>query len=200
MQCSRQIESVSGEANGATGSSSTEPQYLPTPSADLSIFSSPSPITFQGPLSPDPTVDNRFMVLTGMDTWEAFLCIADILKLACMQDSGFNIGAIIDTLPPPLTPTQQQQIVPHRPYVDMLPHSLLRDRVLKSVTTINETEFVLDMVGFKVWGSTPWDPMGWEFSPDFARKWWFLMDDELMRPTNFWRGQRGEQPLVLAPP
>ncbi len=136
-----------------------------------------------------------------MTTYAAFTCIAHILELSCMQDSGFNIGARTCTLPPAIAPTLQQQIVPHGPYIDMLPWSSLRDRILNSLMAINETEFVLDMASgdLKIWGSTPWDPTGWEVGPDFARKWWFLMDDEIIHTTNFWRGQRGEKALVLAP-
>lgn len=146
---------------------------------------------------PDPTVENRFIVIHSMTTWAASLCIADTLELACMRDTGFNICALASNLPPPIAPTLQQQIVPHTPYVDMLPWSSLRDRTLNSPTAINESEFVLDMAELKVWGSTPWDPMGWEVGPEWAREWWFLMDDGIMHTTNFWRRQRGEEALAL---
>jgi hypothetical protein len=174
---------------------------MPTASVDLSVFSSPVSGTFQDQVSPDPAIDNHFTVMHSMTTYAAFTCIAHILELACMQDTGFNIGALICTLPPAIAPTLQQQIVPHGPYVDMLPWSSLRDRILNSLMAINELEFILDMASgdLKIWGSTPWDPTGWEVGPEFARKWWFLMDDGIMHTTNFWRGQRGEEALVLAP-
>jgi hypothetical protein len=137
-----------------------------------------------------------------MTTFTALHSIAYILQLPCTQESGFNIGACIHTLPPPIAPTLQQQIVPHKPYVDMLPWASLRDRILNAPTAINETEFLLDMStgDLKVWGSVPWDPAGWEIGPAFARKWWFLLDDGIMHMTNFWRAQRGEEPLVITPP
>jgi hypothetical protein len=136
----------------------------------------------------------------SVTTQAAFLRIAEILQLACMQDSGFNISAPTSTLPPAIIPTLQQQIIPHKPYVDMLPWSSLRDRLLNSLVAINETQFLLDMASgdLRVWGSTPWDPMGWEVGPEFARKWWFLMDSEIVQATNFWRAQRGEIALVLS--
>ncbi|MCJ1460621.1 hypothetical protein MMC28_011003, partial [Mycoblastus sanguinarius] len=132
---------------------------LPTASDDLSVFSRPISGAFQGQVHPDPTIDNHFIVMHSMATSAAFLCIAHILELACMQDTGFNINALACTLPPPIAPTIQQQIVSHGPYVDMLPWSSLRDRILNSPMTINESEFVLDMGSgdLKVWGSTPWD-------------------------------------------
>jgi hypothetical protein len=110
---------------------------------------------------------------------------------------GFNIRAPICNLPQTIVPTLQQQIIPHKPYVDLLPWPSLRDRVLNSLTVINEQEFVMDLVSLKVWGTTPWDPMGWEVAPDFAKKWWFLMDEGIMHSTNFWRAQQGEVPLTL---
>jgi len=197
VQRSCQTGEANGEANDA--SSVTASQPVSTALLDLGFFSSPISGSFQNQVSPDPKTDSHFIVIHSMTTWQAFLCIADILKLACMQESGFNIEALAETLPPPLAPTKQQQIIPHRPYVDMLPWSSLRDRVLNSIMTINEIEFVQDMYEMKVWGSTPWDPMGWEVSPEFVRKWWFLMDDGVMRTTNFWRSQRGEEPLVVTP-
>jgi len=51
----------------------------------------------------------------------------------------------------------------------------------------------------KVWGASSWDPIGWEISPGFAKKWWFLIDDGILQTANFWRSQRGEEPLPLDP-
>lgn len=191
-QKSRQTESAPGVGNGASSQSST--------SGDLSIFSSPISGTSSCQILPDPASDTQFIILQGGRTWEAYLTIAGILKLACQQDSGFNICALIDTLPPTLAPTPQQQLIPHKPYVDMLPWPSLRDRILSSILTINEAEFVRCLYDFKVWGCIPWDPCGWEVGSEFAEKWWFLLDDGILRTTNFWRSQRGEHPLVLAPP
>lgn len=198
-QAPHQIEGISASAS-KTDSRPGHHQPSPPPLVDLSVSSSLIPSSFASQASPDPTIDNHFIVMHSTTTWAAFMCIVNLLQLNCMQDSGFNIRAPACTLPPPIVPTVQQQMVPHKPYVDMLPWSSLRDRILNSLTTINELEFVLDMADFKVWGSTPWDPMAWEVGPEFARKWWFLMDDGIMHATNFWRAQRGEEALVLAPP
>jgi hypothetical protein len=165
----------------------------------MSIVSIPTAGNYRGQGSPDPTIDNHFIVIHSMTTWAAFMSIAELLELACAQDTGFNIRALTCALPPTLQPTLQQQIIPHGAYVDMLPWSSLRDRILNSQTAINELEFIQDLATLRVWGSTPWNPMGWEVAPEFATKWWFLMDDGIMHPTNFWRSQRGEEPLVLAP-
>ena len=198
MQASCQVRDSSDAP--IEGGSSCGYQPLPSDPMSLGILGSPISENSQDQVSPDPTVDIHFIVMHSVTTQAAFLRIAEILQLACMQDSGFNMIAPTCTLPPAIAPTLQQQIVPHKPYVDMLPWSSLRDKMLNSLLAINENEFLLDMASgdLKVWGSTPWDPMGWEVGPEFARKWWFLMDDGIMHTTNFWRGQRGERALVLA--
>lgn len=134
-----------------------------------------------------------------MNVGAAFQSIANILDLACAQATGFNIRALAHLLPPSISPTIQQQTVPHQPYVDMLPWPSLRDKILTSPTAINEPELLIDMASgdLKVWGRIAWDPMAWEVGPAFARKWWFLMDDSIIQTTNFWRSQRGEEGLTL---
>lgn len=46
-------------------------------------------------------------------------------------------------------------------------------------------------------GSVSWSPIGWEFSEYFVKKYPFLLDDEMLQTTNFWRAQRAEPPLKL---
>lgn len=199
IQGSRQIEHNAGDPNNAISSSSDHASPSAT-STDLSIWKDwPVSSTAAVPWSPDPAVDNCFIVVLGIPTIEAFMCIATTLELLCMQDTGFNIGAVSSTLPPALVPTLQQQIVPHRPYVDMVPWSSMRDRLLNSTAAISEIEFVHDMWAsdIKVWGATPCDPMSWEVGSDFAKKWWFFIDEGLIKTSNFWRSQRGEDALVL---
>lgn len=163
---------------------------LVLPDAELGII----------PFSPPaPDTDTRFVVMQAMTTSSAFWVIGRMLELQCTQESGFNISAEISSLPPTLHPTARQQTQPHKPYIDMMPWAALRDRVLANVAVINEMEFVNDMLSesLKIWGNVPWDPMSWEFDDEVLRKWWFLMDEDIMRSTNFWRAQRGEQGLIL---
>ena len=150
----------------------------------------------------DPQRDTQFIIMHNMSVATAFDRIAALLELACLQSTGFNICAPMERLPPTFAPTLQQQVIPHHPYVDMLPWPSLRDRLLASLTAINEPEFLLDVSsdGLRIWGSTPWDPMAWELTPAFARKWWFLLDQDIMHTTNFWRRQRGEEDLVVTVP
>jgi hypothetical protein len=141
----------------------------------------------------DPTVDSHFIKIHGTTSSAAFFEIACILDLACQQNSGFNIQAPAWTIPAPIKPTLSQGIIPHKPYVDMVPWPSLRDKLLRCANTINETEFVVDMVSqdLVIWGTRPWDPRSWEVGPVFAKKWWFLMDEDIIETSNFWRSQRG---------
>jgi hypothetical protein len=197
MRCPLQSKGNLAEANSPDAVSGY--QSLPNASVDLSVFRRPVSGTFQDQAPPDPTLDNHFIIIHGMDTFAAINCIASILEISCHQDTGFNICALPYTLPPAFVPTLQQQVIPHKPYVDLIPWPSVRDRILLSPTAINELELVTDIMsdGLKVWGWTPWDTMAWEVGPEFARKWWFLMDAEVIRTTNFWRGQRSEEPLTL---
>ena len=144
-------------------------------------------------------VDSHFIILSDMTACAALAIIAQCLELDCQSRPGFHIQASITSLPSAIAPTHLQTIVPHKPYLDMLPWASLRDRLLKSVSVINEEEFMTDMRSgsLRVWGTVPWDPMGWEVSEEFARRWWFLIDGGIVRTSNFWRAQRGETPLAL---
>ncbi|KAF4630336.1 hypothetical protein G7Y89_g7799 [Cudoniella acicularis] len=196
VRSSPEKDDSSGKVNEASSRSGQQP--LPTAPVELSVFG-PNSSALQGQAFLDPTMDSHFIVMHGMTASAAFTCIAHVLELNCTQEPGFNVRALPCNLPLPIVPTVQQQIIPHKVYVDMLPWSSLRDRILSSLTAINESEIIQDMASgdLKVWGSTPWEPMGWEIGSNFATKWWFLMDDGIMQTTNFWRSQRGEEPLVL---
>lgn len=50
----------------------------------------------------------------------------------------------------------------------------------------------------KVWGSSPWEKTGWEIGERFAKKWWFLMSEEILETANFWRAARGEGRLSMS--
>ena len=40
--------------------------------------------------------------------------------------------------------------------------------------------------------------MGWEVAQGFVDKWGWILDDETIKSSNFWRGERGEGPLDLS--
>ncbi|UZJ53733.1 hypothetical protein CBS101457_003053 [Exobasidium rhododendri] len=51
---------------------------------------------------------------------------------------------------------------------------------------------------FHIWGDDPMDEEAWEVSETFAQKWWFLLDDKILRRTAWWRRQRGLPPIKRA--
>ena len=39
--------------------------------------------------------------------------------------------------------------------------------------------------------------VGWEISQEFVDRWGWLVDEETIRTSNFWRIERGEAPLMV---
>ncbi|KAI9154665.1 het protein [Paramyrothecium foliicola] len=165
------ISSSQGSSN-TSGVESVQPDGQPPtlPVSDMTVAHAAESNAFEAQLSyPGPMVESHFIVLTDLTACAAMAVIAQRLDLDCQLRPGFHIQALADSLPSPIAPTQLQAVIPHRPYVDMLPWASMRDRLLKSLSVINEEEFMLDMRrgDLKVWGSVPWDPMG-HFSPCFS--------------------------------
>jgi Domain of unknown function (DUF3425) len=139
--------------------SASESQLVTSRSAAVDLsFSSPN--LLQGQAHADPAADSHFIVLQSFGTWAAFVRIGEMLNLVCMHEAvdGFNIRALTSTLPPTIAPTLKQQVIPHKPYVDVLPWSSLRDQILNSLKVINEAELVMDLcllrvLGFNTMGS-----------------------------------------------
>ncbi|KIW03649.1 uncharacterized protein PV09_04972 [Verruconis gallopava] len=180
-------------------------EIIQTSSADESTsFAAPSntDATFNCTLEltegSDPLSDTNFIILHNMNSMNAFRRIAILLEIKCSYEPGFHFRAPIEKLPPNLAYTIQQQLVPHKTYVDYIPWPSLRDNILSSIAVINEDELVKDLSEMKIWGTMPWDPMSWEVTAKFVKKWWFLIDESVLRSTNFWRAQRGEDPLTMA--
>jgi hypothetical protein len=84
----------------------------------------------------------------------------------------------------------------------------MRDNMLLAGDSYDEYELCNDLVdfcdvpsertGLVVWGE-PWDPSGWEISESFLRRWGWVVKGclDLLVSTNYWRKQRGEDPLVF---
>jgi hypothetical protein len=107
-----------------------------------------------------------------------------------------------------------QATVPHEVWIDVMPHPVWRDNLILRSGTFHHSELASDIVGalfdgvtaskceeqgIVVW-SPPWHPSGWELSKGFLRKWGWIIsgsEDEVLRTTNKWREERGEEPLVL---
>lgn len=136
--------------------------------------------------------------LQGMATLAALLTNRYILAIDCSRlVPAIHIQTSTPT-PPALTPTALQACKPHLPFIDFLPFPQFRDNLLRAGDVIDSYEFWDDMVSgkLKVWGKTPWDRRGWEMQEEFATKWSWLVADDILEETNFWRVSRGEEPLL----
>jgi hypothetical protein len=146
----------------------------------------------------DPGTDSHFLILPAFRTHVAFDRIYSILKLKCSYTFAIHIPQTIQA-PTPLKPTWEQLNIPHMMFIDLLPWPSLRRNLILAIGIMDDYGFMADMNSdqLRVWGTTPWDPMGWEVSEEFLRKWWFLLDENILHATNFWMRQRKEKELTF---
>jgi hypothetical protein len=116
------------------------------------------------------------------------------------------------SVPPSLTPTILQRKVKHPAWIDAAPLAVLRDNLILAEGTYDSDALCLDVLGLfhgyegdgrecngaMVWGD-PWEVGNWEVSEGFVGRWGWLLKGcgELMQATNYWRGRRGEEALVV---
>ncbi|KAF4468119.1 hypothetical protein FALBO_4994 [Fusarium albosuccineum] len=146
-----------------------------------------------------PQIDPEFLFLTSLTTIAALSSNATLLQISCEVPTISTFNPPDASVPSPLKPTNLQKTVPHPSFVDVIPFPGVRNRILRSLAVIDLEKFTTDLTegAFKVWGSTPWDGTSWEVSEAFAKRWWFLVDEQLLSATNFWRRQRLE-PAIAA--
>ncbi|KAG9232269.1 hypothetical protein BJ875DRAFT_544695 [Amylocarpus encephaloides] len=116
-------------------------------------------------------------------------------------------------VPPSLIPTRLQRSVEHDKYINVLPCGVFRDNLIRAKGSYDGLLMRRDILGalwegfpenenertdLVVWGE-PWDVKGWEVSEGFWRKWGWLLKGctEVLAATNYWRGVRGEESLVV---
>ncbi|KAL7910369.1 hypothetical protein GGI35DRAFT_448603 [Trichoderma velutinum] len=141
----------------------------------------------------------RGLTLPGMLTLAALMTNRQILAIIeCSQPiPSIHIKPSTPT-PPALTPTTLQTTKPHLPYIDLIPFPQFRDNLIRASEVVQSEDLWHDMISgkLKVWGKTPWDRRGWEMHEDFVAKWWWLIAEDILEETNFWRVSRGEDPLL----
>ena len=125
-------------------------------------------------------------------------------------------------LPPALVPTQLQQRVPHEPWMDLFPLSVLRFNLIEAEESFELCDFCFDILGALVeknipgirnsdlvdepdcyeahdkgliiWG-VPWLTSSWGFSERSWRKWRWQhrgCGDDILQSTNRYRAAKGE--------
>jgi hypothetical protein len=150
-------------------------------------------------LQSSPLGDARLFSSTS--TLMALLTNAHVLGIACHVRPvrrAIHLSASSPT-PPSLKPTALQLRTPHLPFVALLPFPLMRDTLLRAEGIIDPVEFWVDLIdNVTVWGRTPWDKRGWEVNEAFARKWSWVVGEEVLEETNFWRVSQGLDPLAVS--
>jgi hypothetical protein len=138
-------------------------------------------------------------------SWSPFLVYRDAYGNTAGQGNEVEqVIAKTHASTPSLAPIEIQKLVPHHPYIDLMPFPGFRQSILEQLRdnphSISQIELCQDMEngGLRLWGQYPWRPDSYELMEWFAAKWGylFLRDvDQAIKTTNFWRKQRNEQPL-----
>src|SRR5450432_3446874 len=93
---------------------------------------------------PCPSDEAHLIILHSMNACNAMVAISDILQLGC--SARHRLYHPTRPHPPSLEPTALQKVVPHHAYIDMIPFPTIRDRILETMTVINEEELCRDLV------------------------------------------------------
>ena len=179
----------------------------------LAIFEAAAYRSYYG----NPRADH-LLTLAKVNVFRAFVRNVAVLgysrewmtddALSRFSISGPHPKAVpVTNLPPSLHPTELQQSQPHHPWLDFFPFAPLRDNLIQHEDCMDDSQLCRDLMGFwtmpseencmLVWGN-PWDPMNWEITEAFLRKWGRLVKGcpEILWSTNHWRLQRGEKRLL----
>lgn len=136
------------------------------------------------------------LTIRAMHAVAALTHNAFALKIGC--GALHTLATAPPTAPASLRPTALQAQVPHSPFVDCIPFPAARDRIIKAKGFVNIDMLADDVMrmGIRCWGRRPWDGRAWELPEQFVEKWWWILDEDLVEMTNYWREERGEEPLV----
>ena len=147
-----------------------------------------------------PDITSNCLLLAPMEIIAAYTSNATLLQVSCSPPTHRRTFCPFNpSMPSTLAPTPAQTAIPHPSFIDIIPFPGFRNRILHSINVINLETLSRDLTdgAFSVWGRDPSDATGWEISERFAKTWWFLVDEELLRTTNFWRSQKSENMLVI---
>ena len=104
---------------------------------------------------------------------------------------------------PCFAPTALQLVIQHRPCIDIIPFRSFREALFENIAaapdSIDQDELCRDLVngGLCIWGKVVDDVRSYELSQEFVSDWGWLLDEDSLSTTNFWRAQRGERALRL---
>ena len=158
-----------------------------------------------------PLSSDHLITLLQYNVLRACLVNQDFISRLQLQDEErsstaltvlpkYEASIVAELLPQSLRPTELQTTIPHAAWIDILPHPVVRDNLIRITTSLpssdSNTESETDGVGFdedELWLDTvgglfegfatsdaahcggvvwspPWDISGWELSKGFWRK------------------------------
>lgn len=175
-------------------------EEIPIQSPSTEVLTTASRHSMSYSKTPPPNLDSSFIFLESTSIVAAYISNATLLQLSCTATHPRTFHLSHFPAPTSLEPTLLQRTIPHPPVIDIIPFPGVRNRLLLSLDVIDLAKLSQDLINgaFRVWGHAAWDGTGWEVSEAFARRWWFLMDEQLINVTNFWRRQRLEGALLLS--
>ncbi|ORY84074.1 hypothetical protein BCR35DRAFT_303120 [Leucosporidium creatinivorum] len=101
-------------------------------------------------------------------------------------------------LPPSLKATVTQQTVPHSFFFDGIIFPSLRDRLILLKDQYDLQTLLNDLVdAVDLHENDILIPSNWELSEGFLRKYWYVIDAEVLAISNRWRKERGEPELTM---
>lgn len=179
---------------------------------------------FYFPLTPDHLLTLIYYnVYRGLNTNYHILQLKDYIRACNAEEEEYLTSEWMSTnkpIPETLRPSPLQVSRPHCIWLDIFPHAGIRDNMIRCEDSLDMDELCTDLIGhcpdhyegfnaakqygssegcgLVVWGD-PWDIRSWEATPGFLRKYGFLLEGcpEMMVNTNYWRDQRGEEPLIV---
>ncbi|KAK4067298.1 uncharacterized protein Triagg1_7741 [Trichoderma aggressivum f. europaeum] len=172
---------------------------IPTPPRPTEVLVTASRHSVPHPETLLPNLNEECIFLTSNNIISACTANATLLQISCASTHPRTFHITDSKAPASLEPTLLQKTIPHPPVIDIIPFPGVRNRLIRSLDVIDLIKLSQDLVdgAFRVWGNAAWDGTGWEVTEAFARRWWFLMDEQLIGVTNFWRRQRLEGQLIL---
>lgn len=104
-------------------------------------------------------LDAHFITIQEWTTLSALLTNAYLLGISCSTRAGLGFHIRETITPPSLAPLPLQNILPHFPYIDLIPVPSMRTSLLGYFQSIDSTEIWFDLLegGFRIWGAIPWE-------------------------------------------
>jgi hypothetical protein len=190
----------------------------PFTTSNFSLFPTASASPSSWATNPSSSfLDDYFLEVPLLKSYKAVSSIADILGIS---DELFTptyrhtLQPIHDRpVPSWLQPTAAQQLIPHHPFIDLLPWPQVRTKLvimfsmpdrqrppvargpMGVITMMHDMDDTTE--GLRVMGENELDPNSWEVGQWFFSRWMFVLDSEVIKRSNELRDLRGAARLTV---